>query len=916
MRRWQPFFGTAQPGDFDPGAIGQSALEQLYGIDLPDIDPDGLWGVDYAGPAKWSYRRFMLHYAHLWAKAGGVDAFCIGSEMRGLTQIRSDGGSFPAVEAMRTLAADVRAILGPDCKIGYAADWSEYFGYHPQDGSGDVLFHLDPLWGDANVDFVGIDNYMPLSDWRDSEDHLDASWGAIYNLDYLRANIEGGEGYDWYYASENARDFQRRSEINDGAYGEPWVYRYKDIRNWWSQAHHDRIGGVRQEIPTAWVPSSKPIWFTEFGCGAVDKGANRPNKFLDPKSSESSLPYFSNGRRDDLIQMQYLRAVLDYWNDPANNPISPVYGAPMLDMSRAHVWSWDARPYPEFPGNIELWSDGGNYAHGHWLNGRASNRSLAGVVAEICSASGVEDYDVSELHGLVREHSVTGNESARTTLQPLMLAFGFDAIERDGKLLFRSRDGRSDTQIDPEKLAVSAEAEADMVVTRAPVAEVAGRLRLNFIEADGDFAARAEEAIFPDEATRGIAQSEVPLVLTQSEARGVVERWLSEARVARDTAKFALPPSQLAVRAGDVVRLPDKGALAEFRIDRVEQAGLQLLEAVRVEPEIYVPSDAVEAAIRPRSFVAPVPVFPVFLDLPLLRGDEVPHAPHIAATARPWPGSVAVFGSSADDGYELNRLLSAPSVIGGTLSPLPAAKPGLVDRGAPLRVKLVFGALSSAGMAEVLNGANAMAIGDGTPGNWEVFQFLNATLVGTKTYDLSDLLRGQAGTDAVMPDVWPEDSMVVLLDGAAQQIDLAASARGLARHYRIGPAQRGYDDPSYVHRVEAFDGIGLRPYAPVHLRAGFSANGDLQVSWLRRTRIDGDSWQSVEVPLGEDTELYRIRVFKDAGLLREESVSVPSWIYPPSARTADGATGTYEIAVAQVSDRFGPGPFRRMTIDE
>lgn len=260
--------------------------------------------------------------------------------------------------------------------------------------------------------------------------------------------------------------------------------------------------------------------------------------------------------------------------------------------------------------------------------------------------------------------------------------------------------------------------------------------------------------------------------------------------------------------------------------------------------------------------------------------------------------------------------MSAPSVIGGTLSPLPAAKPGLVDRGAPLRVKLVFGALSSAGMAEVLNGANAMAIGDGTPGNWEVFQFLNATLVGTKTYDLSDLLRGQAGTDAVMPDVWPEDSMVVLLDGAAQQIDLAASARGLARHYRIGPAQRGYDDPSYVHRVEAFDGIGLRPYAPVHLRAGFSANGDLQVSWLRRTRIDGDSWQSVEVPLGEDTELYRIRVFKDAGLLREESVSVPSWIYPPSARTADGATGTYEIAVAQVSDRFGPGPFRRMTIDE
>ena len=29
------------------------------------------------------------------------------------------------------LAEEVRAILGPDAKIGYAADWSEYFGHQP-----------------------------------------------------------------------------------------------------------------------------------------------------------------------------------------------------------------------------------------------------------------------------------------------------------------------------------------------------------------------------------------------------------------------------------------------------------------------------------------------------------------------------------------------------------------------------------------------------------------------------------------------------------------------------------------------------------------------------------------------------------------------------------------------------------------
>ena len=70
--------------------------------------------------------------------------------------------------------------------VTYAADWSEYFGHQPDDGSGDVYFHLDPLWANEEIDFIGIDNYMPLSDWRDGETHADVGWGAIHNVDLLR----------------------------------------------------------------------------------------------------------------------------------------------------------------------------------------------------------------------------------------------------------------------------------------------------------------------------------------------------------------------------------------------------------------------------------------------------------------------------------------------------------------------------------------------------------------------------------------------------------------------------------------------------------------------------------------------------------------------------------------------------------
>ena len=155
---------------------------------------------------------------------------------------------------------------------------------------------------------------------------------------------------------------QRREPIRDHL-GEDWIWRYKDLRSWWSQPHFERIGGVRSETSTAWTPMSKPIWFTELGCAAIDKGTNQPNLFLDPKSSESAVPRFSTGQRDDLMQMQYHLAQADYWARPENNPTSPLDGLRMVDTERSFVWAWDARPFPAFP-TAGL----GGVANGHRLH--------------------------------------------------------------------------------------------------------------------------------------------------------------------------------------------------------------------------------------------------------------------------------------------------------------------------------------------------------------------------------------------------------------------------------------------------------------------------------------------------------------------------------------------------------------------
>ena len=122
----------------------------------------------------------------------------------------------------------------------------------------------------------------------------------------------------WLHAC-SARTCSARTPITDGL-GKPFVWRAKDFWNWWSDAHYDRPDGHESATPTAWVPQSKPIWFCELGCPAIDKGANRPNVFFDPKSSESALPYYSNGERDDLVQRAFLQAHLDFWSGAGNNP--------------------------------------------------------------------------------------------------------------------------------------------------------------------------------------------------------------------------------------------------------------------------------------------------------------------------------------------------------------------------------------------------------------------------------------------------------------------------------------------------------------------------------------------------------------------------------------------------------------------
>ena len=224
--------------------------------------------------------------------------------------------------------------------------------------------------------------------------------------------------------------------------------------------------------------------------------------------------------------------------------------------------------------------------------------------------------------------------------------------------------------------------------------------------------------------------------------------------------------------------------------------------------------------------------------------------------------------------------------------------------------------MESADRLRVLNGANLAAL-EYAPGEWEIMQFRDAVLTAPGEYLLSNLLRGQRGTEALSVAAIPAGARFVLLDDAVAPLPMTQDERGLPRHYRVGPSRFAPSHLSYVHSVETFSGVGLRPFAPAHLSARRDVStGDLTFGWVRTGRYGADSWESTEIPLTEDREAYRLRLLSGGVVLREVEVSSPGFVYTAAMQTADAAGSTLEARVSQLSTSFGYGPERVLITNE
>ena len=302
-----------------------------------------------------------------------------------------------------------------------------------------------------------------------------------------------------------------------------------------------------------------------------------------------------------------------------------------------------------------------------------------------------------------------------------------------------------------------------------------------------------------------------PLAAPPEEAARRARRALAEAWVGRETAAFALPPSRLALDAGDVVQLAHDGRLIDYRITGVADAGSRRIEAVRQDRAVFaLPPEPPRSTRLPRPPVWGAPDV-VLMDLPQLSAEQPAHQPLVAAHARPWPGRIAVWRSAGEDGFELVTTFGSRARIGRLVANLYPGPTSRFDLGNAVVVDLLSGTIASVTDLALVGGANAFAV-ESAPGVWEVLRGSQAELLAPGRYQLTRLLRGQRGTEWAMGDPTPAGARVVVLDAALAALPIGEAELGLPATWRIGPALRPPSDESYVARE--LHARGRRP-APV-----------------------------------------------------------------------------------------------------
>lgn len=548
------------------------------------------------------------------------------------------------------------------------------------------------------------------------------------------------------------------------------------------------------------------------------------------------------------------------------------------------------------------------------------------ILVDIINRCGLDPNLAStvSLSDPVRGYAIGRETTGVGALKPLTLAFNFDVAEAGGALRATKRTAsiagvlpRSDTGAVDGQLTNSPKWEWG----RGQVTQLPREAAITYPDPERDYQVNTQTDRRTEGTADSVLSSEITVVMDADHAKNVAARMLWEAWLATQTLTTSVTDRWISLEAGLSYLSETPVGYEPLRLKTMTRGanGLIDIELVRNSAEVYstlIPGAS--AQTPPNEVRIPGSSELVLLDLPLLveadKAKESGFYLGVITDSALWRGAQVMrsqeaagsFNTIADFGYDL--------ITGITSGAVPAPAPGYdsatdFDDVTVIRVTLHRPDLemSSVSDAELTAGGNAIYLGPRSGQGGEVLQFGVATFISPGVYDLSHLKRGQRGTEFAWSH--PTGSFIALLETAAlQRIDFGYSDIGVTSYYRAVSILT--DEAAAPVVAWTNGGAGLRPYAPVDLQLDGVTGGDLELSWVRRSRI---GFGIVPPPLGEEFERYVVQIRNAAGTstVRQVEVTTPEFIYTAAMQAADfgGPVSSLRWRVAQISAAYGAGTF-------
>lgn len=209
-----------------------------------------------------------------------------------------------------------------------------------------------------------------------------------------------------------------------------------------------------------------------------------------------------------------------------------------------------------------------------------------------------------------------------------------------------------------------------------------------------------------------------------------------------------------------------------------------------------------------------------------------------------------------------------PAIIGQSLNALPPHNPHLLDVGHSLDVHLAHDGIEIGQIA--VEGAYCWLGG-------EFIRFGSVTPLADGRYRLRQLQRGCFHTEASINDHQVGEPFVWLEQSTARLLDEIALNPGSA--LTIEAAGTGDDDP--VSETIVVTGEAIAPLPPVHAKSLLRTDGGIELTWIRRSRIDFGWTDGVDQGLAEDNEQYLVSLSGADGPIADWTVQSPGLTLSP-----------------------------------